>query len=157
MVDIQLHTKPACRQRGARGFFNSLKVSGLRGSRSAAIQPEPRPSNRNHGHPAEPWPSHRNRDIPAEPSRPLRPHLRLELVPRVAGDADLAADLRHGHPGSEHRLYAVRIVTDHLHLHVAARPPSQPHSLGPLQCQRLLRAHRNQITFDLSHETECET
>ena len=36
MVDIQLHTKPACRQRGARGFFNSLTVSGLRGSRRYA-------------------------------------------------------------------------------------------------------------------------
>ena len=150
MVDIQLHTKPACRQKGARGFFNSLTVSGLRGSRSAAILP-------NHGHPAEPRPSHRNRDIPAEPRCPLRPYLRLELVPRVAGDADLAADLRHGHPGGEHGLDAVRIVTDHLHLHVAARPPSQPHSLGPLQSQGLLRAHRNQITLDLSHETECET
>ena len=41
MVDIQLHTKPACRQKGARGFFNSLTVSGLRGSRSAAIPPSP--------------------------------------------------------------------------------------------------------------------
>ena len=43
VVDIQLHTEPACRQKGARGFFNSLTVSGLRGSRSAAILP-------NHGH-----------------------------------------------------------------------------------------------------------
>lgn len=43
MVDIQLHTKPACRQRGARGFFNSLTVSALWGSRSVAILP-------NHGH-----------------------------------------------------------------------------------------------------------
>ena len=144
MADIQLHTKPACRQRGARGFFNSLTVSGLRGSRSAGRSTETRPS-------------HRNPAIPPSPARHLRPYLRLELVPRVAGDADLAADLRHGHPGGEHGLYAVRIVTDHLHLHVAARPPSQPHSLGPLQSQRLLRAHRNQITFDLSHETECET
>lgn len=130
MVDIQPHTKPACRQKGARGFFNLLTISALQGSLSAAIPPSP--------------------------ARHLRPLLRLELVPRVAGDADLAADLRHGHPGSEHRLDAVRIVTDHLHLHVAARPPSQPHSLGPLQSQGLLRAHRNQITFDLSHETECE-
>ena len=63
MVDIQLHTKPACRQRGARGFFNSLTVNALRGSRSAAILPVC-------------WPSCRTTAIPPEPRHSCRapPH-----------------------------------------------------------------------------------
>ena len=61
MVDIQLYTKPACRQKGARGFFNSLTVNALRGSRSAAILPVS-------GRPAELRPFHRSPTILPSPA-----------------------------------------------------------------------------------------
>ena len=113
-------------------------VSGLRGSRSAAIPPEPRHSCR-----APPvryarfcdWNLyHVLREIPI-----LR-----QIFDTVIPEASIAS--------MRSELSRITCIFTSL-----PGRPSQPHSLGPLQSQGLLRAHRNQITFDLSHETECET